>query len=58
MNDSVTYLMITGAELGILCMSIWFIKQVICGIRALVKIMLFIEKNATALNEIEYIDKK
>ena len=58
MNDSVTYLMIVGAELGILCMSIWFIKQVIYGIRTLVKIMLLIEKNATALNEIEYIDKK
>ena len=58
MNDSVTYLIIVGTELGILCMSIWFVKQVISGIQALIKIMLFVERNTTTLKEIEYIDNK
>lgn len=58
MNDSVTYLMITCAEFALICMGIWFMKQVVCGIRALVKIFMVVEKNVETLNEIENQEDK
>ena len=58
MNDSVTYLIMVGIELAIVCMVVWLTKQIVVAIRSLVKISLHTERKINELNSVEYADNK